>query len=336
MQFFAISAVSRGRRSFPLRKGCWSFPPARGTALRSRLTWRKKALARIADQTHAFTIDYVRQPAAPQPKKPQGARPIAAQRQRGRAGGPRQGPQAAYQVADAAYAVAEKEFDDEMKQALEKLSPKSLQNYDAVVFCYTSGDLPLPDFNGLLAWIKAGHGFVGLGNAFETMVSYPPYFDMLGFGADAAANKVAGVHYKTANARWNHFEGKQSWTQINVQNQAPKKSGQRRGFQPSFPSRFSLTKYWILSCPIRRIRRRCSPSTKTRLMGRPAFSRWPGVTNMGRDGSFSPRWTTRTYGRKTRRWGRKNSPEIARLFLTHLQDGVLWALGVDPGAVGNR
>jgi type 1 glutamine amidotransferase len=32
--------------------------------------------------------------------------------------------------------------------------------------------------------------------------------------------------------------------------------------------------------------------------------------------------------------GRKNTPETSRLFLTHLQGGVLWALGVHSSAKG--
>ena len=42
-----------------------------------------------------------------------------------------------------------------------KMTLTALQNYDGVVFASTTGDLPLPDREAFLNWIKDGHAFIG-------------------------------------------------------------------------------------------------------------------------------------------------------------------------------
>ena len=67
-----------------------------------------------------------------------------------------------------------------LKAALQKLSPESLKNYDGVAFVSTTGELPIPDPQGLLDWIKAGHAFIGIHAASDTFHRWPGYIDMLG------------------------------------------------------------------------------------------------------------------------------------------------------------
>jgi type 1 glutamine amidotransferase len=67
-----------------------------------------------------------------------------------------------------------------LKPVLQKLSPESLKNYDAVVFASTTGDLPIPDPQGLLDWIRQGHAFIGIHAASDTFHNWPGYIDMLG------------------------------------------------------------------------------------------------------------------------------------------------------------
>jgi hypothetical protein len=65
------------------------------------------------------------------------------------------------------------------------LTPDNLKKYDAVFFNNTTGDLGIPDLHAFLAWIKAGHAFIGIHAASDT---YHPsqiggdasYVDMLG------------------------------------------------------------------------------------------------------------------------------------------------------------
>jgi uncharacterized protein len=66
------------------------------------------------------------------------------------------------------------------EQLAAKLTAAALAKYDGVVFNNTSGDLPLPDRDGFLAWIKSGKGFVGLHAATDTLGGFPPYIDMIG------------------------------------------------------------------------------------------------------------------------------------------------------------
>lgn len=75
--------------------------------------------------------------------------------------------------------------DDDMKA---KMTPDALKKYDAVVFANTTGVLPLPDPQGFLNYIKAGHGFAAMHSGSDTFHEWPggkpgevsAYIDMLG------------------------------------------------------------------------------------------------------------------------------------------------------------
>ena len=269
----------------------------------------EKALAQLGVQSDAFIIECVRQPAAPQPKKPKPpATPKPDSSAEERAAFTR--AMADYETALAAYTEAEKKFEDELKQALQKLSPESLKNYDCVVFCYTAGDLPLPDFNGFLAWIKAGHAFVGIGNAMETMNSYPAYYDMLG-------------------GRWTHFKGPMAWMEIDVINP-----------DPAHPAGRGIPAHW----PVKEF----NYKIPNFVLSDPAHTHELLILDKsptdGAPGHFPLAWC-RDYGGgrvfftsmggNLDLWdpelkNRKNPPETARVFQTHLLNGILWALKVSP------
>lgn len=74
--------------------------------------------------------------------------------------------------------------DEEMK---EKMTPQALARYDGVCFANTTGELPLPDPQGFLDYIKAGHGFVAVHSGGDTFHKWPgstspvsEYIQMLG------------------------------------------------------------------------------------------------------------------------------------------------------------
>jgi type 1 glutamine amidotransferase len=67
--------------------------------------------------------------------------------------------------------------DEEMAQ---KMTVESLKNYDGVIFANTTGELPLPDKQGFLDWIKSGKAFIGTHSASDTFHPFPPYAEMLG------------------------------------------------------------------------------------------------------------------------------------------------------------
>jgi hypothetical protein len=61
-----------------------------------------------------------------------------------------------------------------------KMSLTALGGYDGVAFGSTTGELPLPDRQGFLDWIAAGHGFVGVHAATDTYHQWSPYIEMIG------------------------------------------------------------------------------------------------------------------------------------------------------------
>jgi len=67
--------------------------------------------------------------------------------------------------------------DDEMAQ---KMTAESLKNYDGVIFANTTGELPLPDKEAFMEWLKSGKAFIGMHSAADTFPSLPPYREMLG------------------------------------------------------------------------------------------------------------------------------------------------------------
>jgi type 1 glutamine amidotransferase len=118
----------------------------------------EKVIAQLGKDSGAFTVDLVQQP----PGKPANLKKDATDEQQ------------------AAYKAELAKWDETLKVALQKLSPESLKNYDGIVFASTTGNLPVPDPQGLLEWIKAGHAFIGIHAASDTFHGWPGFIDMLG------------------------------------------------------------------------------------------------------------------------------------------------------------
>ena len=118
----------------------------------------EKVITQLGKDSGSFTVDLVQQP----PGEPAALGRNATDEQK------------------AAFNEAKAKWNDAMKAALLKLSPESLKNYDAVAFVSTTGELPIPDPQGLLDWIKAGHAFIGIHAASDTFHKWPGYIDMLG------------------------------------------------------------------------------------------------------------------------------------------------------------
>lgn len=67
-----------------------------------------------------------------------------------------------------------------MAGVLKKLAPDSLKKYDGIVFANTTGQLPIPDPQGMVDWLKAGHAFIGIHSASDTFHDWPGFIEMLG------------------------------------------------------------------------------------------------------------------------------------------------------------
>ncbi len=66
------------------------------------------------------------------------------------------------------------------QEIAEKMTPDALKQYDGAIFANTTGDLPLPDKQAFIDWIKSGKAFIGMHSASDTFPGFPPYIEMLG------------------------------------------------------------------------------------------------------------------------------------------------------------
>jgi uncharacterized protein len=125
----------------------------------SSIPTSEKILAQLGKDSGEFTVDFVQQPPEPTVRRP-GSNATEDERK--------------------AYDDAQMKFKQAMTNELLKLAPENLKKYDAVMFVSTTGELPIPDPQGLLDWIKAGHAFIGVHAASDTFHRWPAYIDMLG------------------------------------------------------------------------------------------------------------------------------------------------------------
>lgn len=79
----------------------------------------------------------------------------------------------------------------------EKMGPAALKRYDAIVFANTTGELPLPDKDALVQWVKDGGAFIGIHSASDTLHGHRPYIEMLGGEFHFHQEQV---HFKGINA----------------------------------------------------------------------------------------------------------------------------------------
>lgn len=144
----------------------------------SSIPTMEKVIAQLGKDSGAFTVDFVQQPPGKPtaPKKPKAPTVDALES----AKEAHNLAEEKYNAEKAAYDVAEAKWQENLKVALQKLSPASLKNYDGVVFASTTGDLPMPDKRAFLDWIKEGHAFIGLHAASDTFHGYRDFVDMIG------------------------------------------------------------------------------------------------------------------------------------------------------------
>lgn len=130
----------------------------------SSIPTAEKILEKLGKDSGEFTVDFVRQPPGAHAGN----------------GFPAKLKDTATPEEKKAFEEAEAKWNDALKTELQKLSPENLKNYDGVIFASTTGDLPLPDKQGFLDWIKAGHAFIGIHAAADTFHGWPDFAVMLG------------------------------------------------------------------------------------------------------------------------------------------------------------
>jgi type 1 glutamine amidotransferase len=240
----------------------------------SSIPTAEKVLAELAKESSAFTVDYARvEPNDPQFKGDDG-KPDKAK------------------------------VDAAIKAVLaEKMSAAALKEYDAVIFANTTGDLPLPDNQAFLDWIKTGKGFVGMHSATDTFPGFPGYTEMIGghFKAHGAQVKVDAINQdqecpicKHLPANWEVFD----------------EIYQMKDFdRTKVHGLLTLDKHPNDKTPGDYPIAWCKEYGKGRVF----------YTSLGhREDVWDPKWPDR-----------KNSPEVAEAYQKHILGGIRWALGLE-------
>jgi len=270
----------------------------------SSIATAEKVLGQLAEQSGAFTVDYVRQPAGKpnSPRKPEELKANATDAEK-----------KAFNLAEeqyakeqAAFKVAEANWMASLKQALSKLSPESLKNYDGVIFANTTGDLPIPDKEGFLSWIKAGGAFVGMHSCSDTFHGWPEFIDMLG-GEFRTHGAQAGVEC------------------MNV--------------DPAHPSTQKIGKSWVISQEEIYLFKSYDASKVNDLL---SLDKHP---NDKTPGHYPVSWSKdygkgkvfyTSLGHREDVWdadpeikNRANLVKVSQTFQTHILGGIKWALGLE-------
>jgi len=170
----------------------------------------EQVLEKFVAQSGQFTVDFVRQPPG-EPKAP--PKPKA---------GPDGDQAPAFLAAMAkwnednkSYQAARTVWMSAVVKALDMLSPEKLRAYDGVLFASTTGDLPLPDKQGFIDWIAAGHAFIGVHAATDTFHGFPPFIAMIGgeflrhgpqVSVDCINEDPAHAATKPLPAKWTVFD----------------------------------------------------------------------------------------------------------------------------------
>lgn len=258
----------------------------------SSIPTAEKILSQLAHDSGEFTVEFVEQPPG-----------------HAATGFPAKLKSDASDAEKAAFNAAEDKWEASLKAALQKLSSESLKNYDGVIFASTTGDLPIPDKQGFLDWIKAGHAFIGIHAASDTFHGWPGYIEMLG-GEFQHHGRQVGVDC------------------INV--------------DPSNPATAHLPKVWTIQQEEIYQFKNYDPSKVHDLL---ILDKHPET---GAPGHYGVSWCKdygagkvffTSLGHREDIWDtdpnipdRKNSVEISKAYQAHILGGIEWALGLKKSA----
>lgn len=245
----------------------------------SSIPTAEETIAELARQSGAFTVEFARvEPADPQFQGPDG-KPDKAK------------------------------VNAAIKQVLaEKMSAEALRRYDGVIFANTTGDLPLPDPQGFLDWIKTGKAFIGMHSATDTFPGFPAYTDMIG----------------------GHFAYHREQVLAELRNEDPScPSCQHLGATWGVFDEIYILKNFERAKVHGLLRLDHHPNTKVPGDYPVAWRRDYGqgrvfYTSLGhREDVWSADW-------KDKNGTRKNPPEVARQYQQHILGGIRWALRLEP------
>jgi hypothetical protein len=190
----------------------------------------------------------------------------------------------------------------------EKMSPAALEHYDAVIFANTTGDLPLPDPQAFLDWIKSGKGFVGMHSATDTFPGFPAYTEMIGghFLKHGPQVEVEIINQDESCSACRHLND--TWTVFD-------EIYQLKDFDPAkVHGLLTLDKHPNDKTPGNYQIAWCKDYGKGRVF----------YTSLGhREDVWDDTW-------KDKNGQRKNSPAVSKQYQQHILGGIEWALGIEP------
>lgn len=122
-----------------------------------------------------FHADFLRMP----PGRPPAPRPP--KRAEGTSDADWHAQEAAFKQEQETFKAADAVWQTGLTQRFAKVfSAESLAQFDGVIFASTTGELPLPDVDAFLNWIKSGKAFIGIHAATDTLKQSDAYVEMIG------------------------------------------------------------------------------------------------------------------------------------------------------------
>jgi type 1 glutamine amidotransferase len=194
------------------------------------------------------------------------------------------------------------------QEIAEKMTPDALKQYDGAIFANTTGDLPLPDKQAFIDWIKSGKAFIGMHSASDTFHGFPPYIEMLG----------------------GEFETHHAQVKVDCRNHDPKHPATRHlGAAFTVFDEIYLQKNFHRDQVHVLLALDAHPNDKT-----PGFYpiSWCKEFGSGRVfytslGHREDMWDADT----PEKFKRENSKEISAAYQKHILGGIQWALGLETG-----
>jgi type 1 glutamine amidotransferase len=204
--------------------------------------------------------------------------------------------------------VAQHDWSAKVGNALKRLAPDQLKNIDAVIFANTTGDLPLPDKEGFLKWIEAGHAFIGMHSASDTWHGFPAFAEMLG-GEFKTHGAQVGVDLIRVDKEHPATRGLPDPWKLNLEEMYQFKNYDQK----------RVHDLWAMDK---------HPNDKT--PGHFPVS-WTRMAGKGRVFYTSLGHREDIWDADPAMKDRKNPPETAKQYQQHILGGIKWALGLEKG-----
>jgi type 1 glutamine amidotransferase len=292
----------------------------------SSIETAEKVLTKLGEDSKAFTVvDVAKQPSVKIPQKPSEPRkpaPLKADADdKTKAKFESESKKyesdlAKYQAAMAKWTPeddqkvkdAQAESKAQLKAAMDKLSPENLKNYDAVIFANTTGDLPIPDRQAFINWVREGHAFIGMHSASDTLHhgnGDPAYIAMLGgeFETHGAQVSVDAINKDKEHPATKHLGDTFTvYDEIYI----------IKNYHPE-----NVHELLVLDK---------HPNTQ-----KPGHYPISWCKEFGKGKVFYTSLGHREDVWNPEEKGRKNSKEVSEAYQQHILGGIKWALGLVPG-----